>query len=474
MEKYKTLESKNIELATELDVVRLMLKSDKFLATYSDHISPFLFREQLKPLVEVTLTYWKNYRKIIPMTAMVQELSFKVGTELTEEKKEGLFQTLEQIIKDPKAPEYTEGVIADFIRLQRYENAVVATFDVIKEVNKNPDKLDKLDDIPRIINKASQPFEIRKPSFLLQGLDERTDHRTKIKTGEIAFEGFGLGIPTVDVYRAPAYGLLRGEIGIIVAATGRGKSVALTHVGITSAFRGKKVVYFSLELPEEMLLNRADAMISMTEIGQIIENRLSVRQEILEKLEMFPVAEVVFHEIRGSGCTVLTLKNELERLKQQWNFVPDVIIVDYMDLMRPFERVKEGGWKEQQVITEELRAMGGEYGCAVWTASQGNRGAARKNNEGEMLDDTDTAESYNKLFAADWVLTLNRTKDMMAMPEPKPLVINIVKNRTGIPNKYIGILTDFGKMQFYCGDYDMSQQAMEKKALESGAFVKNK
>lgn len=467
----KTLASKNFEISTEIDVVRLLLKKSEFAATYADHISPFLFREQLKPIVEITLKYWQQYRKLIPPLVLVQELTFKIGTGFTVEKRDAILQILYQLQTDPQAPEYTEKLISEFIRFQRVENSVVESLKILKKADVTQD-YSELDKIAPLVEKANHQITISKPSFFIQGIEERTDYRTQLACGDIDFTGFGTGIPDLDELCPPYYGLAPGQVGVWVGATGRGKSIALLHCGFISAFRNLPVAYFSLELPEMMLLDRFDAMTTKTEVKDIINKRMEVRQQLIDMQQDYNIAEIAFRELAFAEITVSHIRNELKRLQQVYNFEPRLICIDYMDLMRPMRKTKEGGWKEQQLVTEELHLLANETKTAIWTASQGNRGAANKNDEGDLLSDADVAESYNKLFAADFVVTINRTKAQMAMPEPKPAWLNVVKNRTGIGNRKVGVLTNFGKMQFYVGAYDDSHEKLAEESLKTDVFKK--
>jgi replicative DNA helicase len=468
-----TFEGKKIELSTEIDAVRLLLKNENFAAKYSDYLHPSLFREQLRPIVEIAVKYWQQYRKLCPTQALVQELAYKVGVNFTGEKKDATLNLLYQFTVEPQAPQYTEDQIANFIRFQKLENAVVESLRVLDDVDKQRQGIEKLDDIPAIVNKASAKLDIKQPSFMLAGLDQRTDYRTALACGEIEFNGFGTGIPALDETRMPAKGLLEGELGVWIAATGRGKSIALTNCAFVAAARGFPVVYFSLELPEEMLMNRIDSLATQTPVARVVEERMQVRQILQDMSANAGLAEIVFKDLPCTGVTVLQLKNELTQLQQTYHFEPRLIVVDYMDLLMPIKREKDG-WKSQQVVTQELRVLGGEWHCPIWTASQGNRGAASKNEEGEMLTDADVAESYLKLGVTDWAITINRTKAQMKMPQPQPANLHVVKNRTGIANKTIGVLTDFSRMQFYVGDYEESPEKLSEESLDSSAFIKKK
>jgi replicative DNA helicase len=468
--KQKTLADKNFEIGTEFDAVRLLLKDEHFAATYSEHLHPSLFREQLKPIVEIGLKYWKEYGKLPSDEVLVQELKFKDIVKFTPEKQQVFLKTLEEISKSPQAAEYTAHKINSFIRMQRMENAVAASLKILDAVDKSKD-VKLLDQIVFDINKASEPLEFNRPAFFIGDLEKRTDYREKVALGEINKEGIQIGIPGIDKL-LPYNGLEPSQLGIWLAPTGRGKSIALKHCSYAAAVRGKKVVFFSLELPEQMLLDRIDAMVSGVPIAEIVVERNKVKEEIESITAALNFGEIVFIEI-PYGSTVITLGNELSRLKRIYNFDPDEIVVDYLDLMSSGRHIKEGTWKEQQEVARELKAFGTKHKKVIWTASQTNRGAVNKIEEGGTISDADTAESYSKQTVADLIISLNQTKAEKALPDdPKPMRLFVVKNRTGLAGVTKHILTAFSSMCFYMGEYEPEEK--EKKALESGAFVDKK
>jgi hypothetical protein len=81
---------------------------------------------------------------------------------------------------------------------------------------------------------------------------------------------------------------------------------------------------------------------------------------------------------------------------------PDVVIVDYADLLRG--PAKEKRHEELEEIIEDLRGMAGEYGVPIWTASQANRSAL----EEDVIGAEKIAESYGKVMVADFVISLSR------------------------------------------------------------------
>lgn len=94
-------------------------------------------------------------------------------------------------------------------------------------------------------------------------------------------------------------------------------------------------------------------------------------------------------------AAVSTLRNHLSLLASR-NFKPDLCIVDYGDIMKAERRLGEMR-HEQAGIYEDLRALGGEFDMAVWTASQTSRGALEK----EVVTMADFAECFEKAAIID-------------------------------------------------------------------------
>jgi replicative DNA helicase len=467
-----TLADKGFELATELDIVRLLIKSSVFAATYTEHLTSNLFRDQLKPLVDAASSYWKQYGKLPSNEALVQELKWKIGSNFTKEKAESIIGVLTSIKDDPSDPEYVEDKVQSFIKFKKVSNALHKAADIVTDATKKKDsKL--LDEIANVVGTALEPVSIIAPSWFVADLETRTEYRASEANGDfdnIAF--IPTGIPPLDKIYGKG-GLQYGEIGIVIAPTGRGKSVMLEQTSNACAAIGKNAIYFSLELSEKLLLDRIDSMVSEVELSYIIQERNEVRARIIEKWQNSASqwGEVMFRELSSLGTSAFTLRNEIMRAKRLYNFIPELIVVDYVDLLTPSEKSRDQDWKNQQTCVKELRDLGKEMRCAVWTASQANRIGRNKQEEGVMITDGDSAESYSKNSVADLIVTLNQKKAYFELPdnEPKPMMLHIPKNRNGISNHSIGILTDFKRMAFYVGDFSEKEQ-LEKDALASGAF----
>jgi len=106
------------------------------------------------------------------------------------------------------------------------------------------------------------------------------------------------------------------------------------------------------------------------------------------------------------SANVEDLERDLDILYRQENFAPDVIVVDYADILKP-EDSRQLGRDRLDDTWKSLGRMAGERHCLVITASQSNRQSIYK----KRVEQDDTAEDIRKLAHVDVMLSLNQTKE---------------------------------------------------------------
>ena len=148
----------------------------------------------------------------------------------------------------------------------------------------------------------------------------------------------------------------------------------------------------------------------------VFGEKLQKAKEDLEKLK----GELIIKYYPTKTISVIGLRAHIEKCIMQGK-KPDVVIVDYADLLRGHGQEKR---HELEGIYEDLRGLAGEYELPVWTASQANRSAL----EEDVIDASKVAESYGKVMVADFIISLSRkVQDKLAGTGRW----HIIKNRFG-------------------------------------------
>ena len=161
-------------------------------------------------------------------------------------------------------------------------------------------------------------------------------------------------------------GLGKGELGVFVAPSGIGKSWALVNVGAAAVKAGLNVIHYTLELNESYVGLRYDAVLSGIQ-AQELKYHIEEVKDIVGKLE----GKLIVKYYPTKGGTVNTLASHIDKCRLH-GFDPDLIIVDYADLLRGHGKEVR---HELGNIYEDLRGLAGEHEIPVWTASQANRSA---------------------------------------------------------------------------------------------------
>jgi replicative DNA helicase len=191
-------------------------------------------------------------------------------------------------------------------------------------------------------------------------------------------------------------GFGKGELVMFAAPPGIGKSWSLINIGVNAMKQGKTVAHYTLELNEGYVGQRYDAVLTGIPVANLKFNR-----EEVDKMVKSVKGDLIVKYYPTKTASVTSLRAHLDRMILQGKR-PDVVIVDYADLLRGPS--KEKRHEELEEIIEDLRGMAGEYEVPIYTASQINRSGA----EDDIITGTKIAGSFSKMMTADFVISLSR------------------------------------------------------------------
>ena len=213
-------------------------------------------------------------------------------------------------------------------------------------------------------------------------------------------------------------GLSRGEIGVIVAPTGVGKSHWLVAMAAEALRRGKNVIHYTFELSETAVGIRYDSNLTGIDSSDIVENK----EKVLEYYENNDHGRLIIKQYPTGSASIVTIRNHIEKLSMK-DFVPSLIVLDYADIMRS-TRQYDSLRHELKLVYEELRNLAMEMNIPVWTASQANREASNS----EVVGLENMSEAYGKAMVADIVVSISRKPSEKASGMGR---IFVAKNRAG-------------------------------------------
>ena len=217
-------------------------------------------------------------------------------------------------------------------------------------------------------------------------------------------------------------GINRGEITIFAGGSGAGKSLFLQNLGVNWALAGLNVVYISLELSEQLISMRLDAMVSGYSTREVMKNMDDVDLKVRMKGKgagKFRVKQM------QSGVTTNDIRAYIREYEINKDLKVDCILVDYLDLMSPISGKisAENTFIKDKYVSEELRNLAMESQTLFVTASQLNRGAV----EEIEFDHHHIAGGISKIQTADNVVGIFTSN---AMRERGRYQIQFMKTRS--------------------------------------------
>lgn len=302
--------------------------------------------------------------------------------------------------KEPEGSQFVKETSLDFCKKQKLKEAMLKSVKLLQNSS--------FDEISKTINDA-----LKLGSSTDFGYDYLVDFekRFQIKARNPITTGWD------EIDQVSKGGLGSGELGVVIAPTGAGKSMVLVHLGTEALKLGKTVVHYTLELADSVVASRYDSCLTGIEIRELY----SFKEQIFESVQNL-AGKLIVKEYPTKSASTNTIKLHLEKLKMR-GVKPEMIIVDYGDLLKPISNQREKR-QELETIYEELRGIAQENSCPVWTASQTNRSGLNA----EVITMESISEAFNKCFVADFIFSVSRTIEDKASNGGR---IFVAKNRNG-------------------------------------------
>ena len=424
----------------QIKVLAAMFTDRTFLQQIADIIQPGYFESESNEwILDVVLTHFRTYKT--PPTKDV--LKVKVTEIEHEVLKVAVVEQLKEVFRYMESDDlsFVKDEILKFCKNQEIKHAIMDSVNLLKNGN--------YDEIKTKIDSAMKA-----------GADTNIGHEYKsqvaLRYNEAARHTITTGWDVVDDLMDG--GLAPGELGVVMAPAGIGKSWLLINIGANAIRNGKNVVHFTLELNENYVGQRYDSVIT----GIPAQNLKNYQEDIENKMSHIS-GELVIKYYPTKSVGIMALKAHIEKSAMVGK-APDLVIVDYADLLKVSAKDKHEALEE---LYEELRGMAGEYGVPVWTATQAGRSAL----EDDIIEADKIAASYGKVMVSDFIMSLSRKVQDKLSGTGR---VHIVKNRFGpdgmtLPSK---INTNNGQFQFF--EPDTTQGKSTKKDMKTGETMMKK
>lgn len=367
-----------------------------------------------KNIAKKAIAYYNEFKE-----SCSEHVSDLLEKELNDEKVKDVYGKIILNLYDNKEnvnSKYILSQLNTFINEQSLKVSVIEAASAIKSGNS--------EEAREILRKASTvQMGVFDPGIDLTNTSRSLDFLNK------DMQAFPMGIKPLDDLNI---GPVRGELLTIIAPPNAGKTSFMTHIGCTNGRIGNKVLHISLEMSEEKMCRKYyQTLFSVSttkdesRITKIVSDSYGyfdgvnfehlkrplirnetegVREYLSKKMNPFKNRlKVKIKRFPTGALTIIGLESYLDSLEKFYNYVPDILLVDYADLLKVNAnnlRIDLGN------IYKDLRRIIVERNIAGVTATQANRSAL----EAKIIGMEHIAEDLSKAAISDTLIALCQTK----------------------------------------------------------------
>ena len=356
--------------------------------------------DSLKWIVGQCKEYFHEYHAKITFDVFKAKIN-NIGHDIL---KTSVVESLKDVYKHLEANDldFVQDKTLDFFRNQKLKNAIIESVDIL-------DRDGDIEGIKRIIDEAMSAGSER-------DFGHEYFEMIEARYSEMARET--ISTPWDTINDLTQGGLAKGELGVVVAPAGAGKTWVLAKIGSEALKKQKCIIHFTLELNEAYVGLRYDSIFT----GIANQNLKYHKEEVEKKLQKFETGKLLIKYFPTKSASIHTFSAYLKRLIAIGEKI-DLVVIDYADLMQDASKAKEVRHQLGNIY-DDLRGLAGEFEVPVWTASQTNRSAL----EDDIIEAQKISESYQKVMTADFVMSLSRKIEDKTQNTGR---FHVIKNRFG-------------------------------------------
>jgi len=392
----------------QVKVLAALLSSKNFLTNIHDIVSEEYFDNQAhKWIIKEILKYYDKFHTTPSLEVLKVELK-KLENEVLQI---AVKEQLREAYKETDDLAYVEEEFSAFCKNQMLKKALLQSVDLLQAGD-----YDSIKFMIESAMKAGQDKNLGHEYNKDLETRYREEHRITIPTPWNEFNELLQG------------GLGNGDFGLIFGNPGGGKSWALIALGGHAVRMGFNVIHYTLELGEDYVGRRYDSYFTQIPVNVIIPNKAKV-EKVLEKLS----GNLIIKEYAPGKASISTVESHIKKCIDL-DFKPDLIIIDYVDLLRSKRNNRERKDEIDDIYTS-TKGLARELNIPIWSVSQVNRAGSKD----DIIEGDKAAGSYDKIMIIDFGASLSRKREDKVNGTGR---WHIMKNRYGMDGLTYGAKID--------------------------------
>jgi len=421
----------------QVKVLSSLLTHKEFLLNIQDVLSEEYFDNTAhRWIIKEILKYYQKYHTTPSMDVLKVELK-KIDNEVLQVSiKEQLREAYKASDEDLK---YVEEEFSNFCKNQQLKKALLTSVDFLNAGD--------YDSIRSMIDNALKAGGDKNMGHEYNKDVEsryREDHRKIVPTPWESFNELLQG------------GLGNGDFGLIFGSPGGGKSWSLVALGGYAVKLGYNVLHYTLELGADYVGRRYDAFFTNISVQDITKYKSKI-EDVVNQLE----GQLIIKEYPTGKASISTIESHIKKCIDL-DFKPDLIIIDYVDLLRSKKNNRERK-DEIDDIYISTKGLARELNLPIWSVSQVNRAGAKD----DIIEGDKAAGSYDKMMVTDVAISLSRKRQDKVNGTGR---FHIMKNRYGMDGMTYSVKVDTSTGHFEVSSYLEEDEETSSTPTKSTTF----
>ena len=387
-------------------LIKAIVEDKKYAESIIDVLETKFFENaSFKFIIENIKELYKTYNRIPDYNTLAQKIMAEGGNK---DSSKVHLDTLESIKDNEDQIAYVKDTALNFCKQQNLKRELKSVQNIIES-----GEFEAYNKIEEIIQKALQigitNDEAHDVFFDIDGALEK-DFRHPLPTGIVGIDNLlkgGLGI---------------GELGIVLAPTGTGKTTLLTKFANTAYNLGYNVVQIFFEDNPGNIKRKHYTIWSDIAPDEQPEFRDLVKEKV-EEAQSRSTGTLKLLKLASDNVTVSEIKNKIRKMNSDGIKV-DLLVLDYVDCISSDKSTNGEEWKGEGSVMRSLESMTGEFEMAIWTATQGNRESISS----EVVTGDQMGGSIKKAQIAHVILSIGKT---LEQKEHNLATLTLLKSRIG-------------------------------------------
>lgn len=389
----------------QLKLINLIITDKSFAQSIVDVIlSKYFDNQYFKLIMQMIKEYYEKYQTVPSFDTLEQITHLEVTSEMAKKYVMDMLKEIKEVSFEDHL--FIKEKSIKFCKQQELKKAIRK----VEKIMENGD-FESYDKCEEYIREAISIGEGDNGSLdVFHNLDEvlKDDFRDPIPTGITGLDNLLNG------------GLAKGEIGVILAPTGVGKTTVLTRFANTAFNMGYNVLQIFFEDNPKVIQRKHFTCWTGIASDKLSDNKKVVLAKADEMKKIG--GELILKKLSSDEFTITQIKNQIRKIISEGIKI-DIVLLDYIDCVVP-ERSFDDEWKGEGSVMRKFEAMCHELDLVGWTATQGNRSSISS----EVVTTDQMGGSIKKAQVGHVIISVAKT---LQQKEMGLATIAITKSRVG-------------------------------------------